>query len=167
MASWGRKDLLGAIRLYQDETGILEYRIEDVAAWAERRNFEMPKPPTAIQMLTKKLRKAARSEHRSDPDLAVDYRGNLVSYRMDASGQMEYFWFDADGPAATMDAVSKANHLRREQMINDGVQIAATERRWNATHSGHGKLQTDLDLNDEVTWRLNAPEEEVGERKAS
>jgi beta-N-acetylglucosaminidase len=51
-------------------------------------------------------------------------------------------------------------------MINDGVQIAASDRRWNATNPGPDQLATDLDLNDEVTWRLNGMDVDDEEEKA-
>ena len=159
------KNLQKLIRWYQDETGILEFQWDDVTAWAEKKGIEMPVPPTPQEMLTRKFQRAARSERRNDPSMGSSYRGTLAYERV-IDGQIEFFWFDADGPAATYANMKKADNLRREQMINDGVQRAATNRQWNMTHPGQEQLDTDSDLTEEVTWRLNAPGEADEDEKA-
>jgi hypothetical protein len=91
----------------------------------------------------------------------------MLAYpRVRQDGQIEFYWFDADGPAATAENMRRVQSLRREQAINDGVQIKATDRRWNATHPGPEQLHTDMNLDDEVTWRLNGMDADDEEEKA-
>lgn len=160
MSSWKKRHSLDLIKLYQNKTGILEFQMEDVAAWAAGRlGIDMPIPDTPEQLLTKKLKQAAQSERRSDEAANLDYRGMLAGKKF-VNGEETTFWFDADGPAATRTNMASVEHLRHEQMINDGVRYASDLIHWNRTHPKEKPLQTSLDLTDEVKWRMNAPEQD-------
>lgn len=158
--AWGKKDCQRLMHWYQDETGIMVFKLADVVEWAKSRNVQMPVPPSPEKLLERKLAAAARADRRSDPGLATDYRGTLA-YGRTVDGQEEFYWFDVDGPGATIERMQKAQKLRREGALNVCVQIGATDRHWNATHPEQGALQTDFNLADEVTWRLNGPVADV------
>jgi hypothetical protein len=161
--SWAERERQKMIRLYQDETGALDYKMADVAVWAKQRGFAMPKAPTDIEILTKQLARIARADRRSIPGLP-DYRGQLAYTRL-VNGQLEMFWFDADGPSATVDKVQRSLNLRKEQMLNIGAGMKATELHWKATHPSQSELKLDFDMEEEITWRVNAPKDRT-ERKA-
>ena len=86
-----------------------------------------------------------------------EYRATLAMKKL-INGQLEFIWFDADGPAATMANMKRVGFLRHEQMLNIGVRATADYMHWNRIHPGQGELRLDLDLTEEVTWRLNSAE---------
>lgn len=143
------------IRWYQDETGIMEYQPSVVAEWLKARGCKMPKPPTDVDVLAKRLSRAARSDRRPVPGATFDYRGQL-SYKRRVDGQLEFFWFDADGPAATPTNVFRALRMRVDQAINIGVRAKADAIHFAQTHPGQ-TIELNFDLEEEITWRMNAP----------
>ena len=157
MANWRVRDQKKLIQWYQDETGILEFKMEDVAAWADEKGVEMPVPPTPREMLAKKLAKTASTTRRLDSSMGIEYRATLAMKKL-INGQLEFIWFDADGPAATMANMKRVGFLRHEQMLNIGVRATADYMHWNRIHPGQGELRLDIDLTEEVTWRLNSAE---------
>ena len=157
MASWRMREREKLIQLYQDETGILEFKMEDVAAWAEKKGVEMPVPPTPREMLTKQLAKTASTTRRLDSSMDIKYRATLAMKRR-IDGQLEFIWFDADGPAATMANMKRVGFQRRERMLSIGVRATADYKHWSRTHPGQDELQLELDLTEEVAWRLNSAE---------
>lgn len=153
------------IRLYQEETGTYDYHLPDVAAWAKTRGFEMPQPPTDVEMLTRQLQRAARSETRPSHGSALEHRVNHA-YTETVNGETRVLWFDIDGPAATKTKVRKALLLRRQQALSDCVHIAIDRDHWNNSRSREEQIEMDFNLDDEVTWRLNEPGEEEQQKKA-
>src|SRR5688572_21495671 len=106
------------------------FEMEEVAAWArDRQGIDMPVSETPEQLLTKKLKQAARSERRTDESENIDYRGTLA-FQAFVNGQETTFWFDADGPAATRANMSRVEHLLHEQMLNDGVRYTSNLIHW-------------------------------------
>lgn len=156
MARWTKKDGQRLIQWYQDETGIMVFKMSAVIEFGKAKGIVMPVPPTPEQLLERKLSDAARADRREHAEMATNYRGTLC-YRRSVNGQEEFYWFDADGTAATLENVKKAQQLRKETALNVLVQIGATDRHWMLTHPGQGTLFTDFNMADEVTWRLNGP----------
>jgi hypothetical protein len=148
--------------MYQEETGNYDFQLADVARWAEQRGWEMPTPPTPVELLARQLQRMARTITRNGDDV-VPYRV-YHAYTEVVDGEPQTNWFDMEGPAATESKVEKALKLRREQALDVVVHIRVDENRWNTMHPDQ-KIQLDFDFNDEVIWRLNAPGEDE-ERKA-
>jgi hypothetical protein len=163
--SFRQREQQKLIRLYQEETGIYDYKPIDVAEWLAARNYKMPEPPTAAELLAKELSRAARTENRPSEGSSVSYRANHAYLRL-VNGQWEWYWFDLDGPAATKEKVERALRMRQKHVLDCNVGSAAIALHWNATRSPEEKIVLDFDFNDEVTWRLNAPDEdEDGQQK--
>ena len=154
--SYREREQQKMIRLFQDETGVFEFTMVQVAEWAQQRGFRMPKPPTSVELLARQLQQSARSETRTDPETGDQYRANHA-YPRNVKGKPTMFWFDLDGPAATKSKAEKALKLRRNQALNDVFHIALDQGRWNRTHGPEEQIELDFDFGDEVTWRLNAP----------
>lgn len=154
------------IRMYQDETGNYDFELAEVAAWAKERRWEMPTPPTDVEMLARQLQRAARAEKRPSHGSQLEHRVNHA-YTETVDGETRMKWFDIDGPAATKTKVRKALQLRRQQALNDCVHIAIDRNHWNSSRPPEDEIQLDFNLDDEVLWTLNAPTDEAQERKAS
>lgn len=154
------------IRLYQEETGNYVFELAEVAAWAAARGWEMPIPPTSVEMLARQLQRAARAETRPSHGSPLEHRVNHA-YTEKVNGETRMKWFDIDGPAATKPKVRMALLLRRKQALNDCVHIAIDRIHWNSSRPPEDQIEMDFNLDDEVTWTLNAPTDEAEERKAS
>ena len=145
------------IRMYQEETGKYDFQLCEVAEWAETLGWEMPTPPTPVELLARKLQRTARTITRDGEDV-VPYRA-YHAYMEIVNGEPQTNWFDMEGPAATQGKVQKALKLRRDQALDVVVHIKVDENQWNRLHPD-ATVQLDFDFNDEVTWRLNAPGED-------
>lgn len=63
-------------------------------------------------------------------------------------------WIDIDEAMRT--PMLKSLVLRREQMVDDGVQMTLDADHWNRTHPMEEPIQLPLDLTDDVEWRKNS-----------
>lgn len=151
-------------RLTEDETLILAYKLQtgihdptmpDVAAWAEQRNYgRMPKAKTPVELLAKRLSRSARLQMREDEETGFFGRANLA-YQVVERGETKVRWFDPEDAHATRDKFAKARTLRRDQMVGDGFQYAVDDILWNRRHPNEPQFVLDLDITEDVTWRMN------------
>lgn len=153
------------LRMYQEETGKYDYYLPDVASWAKQRGWQMPTPPTDVEILSRQLQRAARSETRPSHGSEREHRVNHA-YAEQVNGETRMLWFDIDGPAATKTKVRKALLLRRAQALNDCVHIAIDRDHWNSSRAPDEQIEMDFNLDDEVMWNLNAPADGARQRKA-
>lgn len=154
------------ILYYKNRTGIQDPHMPDVAAFAEEIHYnKMPKPKTARELLAKRLSRSARLSSREDPETGLFYRSNLA-YPVNEGGEVKIRWFDPEGPTATHDKYAKARTLRRDQMVGDGFQYAVDDMHWNRCHPDELQFVLDLNLTEDVTWRLAGIEAERKKKKA-
>lgn len=113
-------------------------------------------PPDPIDILARKLSDAAREEMRHDAKTGRPYRVNHVLWP-ERSGQLP-LWVDID--EAPRPVMVKSLAKRREQMIDDGVQLSFDAEHWNSIHPREEPIVPDFDLKEEIEWRKNAPDEE-------
>lgn len=168
--NWSQKELQRLCVHYQEETGTLDFQPAVIAKWAKGRGYDMPVPPTDVELLTYLLTKAALSERRKDRKdrkIPLLYRANLV-FRKLVKGEWRKLYFDADGPAATFDKIMESFHSRRELALKILASAAATVEHFFRTHPTQERVQLDLGIPDaEVRWRLlGPPSDEIGEEKA-
>lgn len=148
------------IRRYKRETGNKEVDMHEVAKWAVRHGWQLPKPVDLYGRLAKEFSQAARDETRRDESTGRPYRVNHAVPRVQ-NGQQTFSWVDID--EAPRGPMQKSLMLRREQMVGDGLQLSLDADHWNSIHPTETPIDVPLDLTDDVDWRKNAPEEDEKE----
>lgn len=148
------------IRFYKFETGQKEVDMHEVAAWAVRRGFPLPKPAEALDMLAKEFAKAAREEIRHDSQTGRPYRANHA-FPTSHGAQSSMLWIDID--EAPRSPMLKSLMKRREQMVGDGLQLSLDADHWNGSNLNEEPIVIPLDFTDDVEWRKNAPDDEEQE----
>jgi len=143
------------IRLYKIETGNHDPCMPEVAAWAKERGFKMPKVKTDVELLAKRLSRSARLSTREVEDMPGLFPRANLAYPVIEHGERKIRWFDPAGPSATREKYAKSRTLRREGMVGDAVQYAIDDEYWNLKHPDDEPFQLDLDLTEDVLWRLN------------
>jgi hypothetical protein len=155
--AWTQKECEKLYQHYMDKTGHFDFRPAELAAWAKANRYEMPLPKTDVEILAELLGKAGCRVRRKDVKTSTVYRG-MLAYSVEVQGERKTYWFDADGPSATLEKIMNSVRHRREQALNILVSAAATVQRWKRTHSkAQGADQIELGLgisDDEVNWRL-------------
>lgn len=146
------------IRFWRDQTGESEIDFHDVAKLAAEMGWSLPKPADPVDLLAKEFRNAARQVVRYDKETNRPYRGyHAVPSGIDKRGQQTYFWFDIDDPNATTSNYRKSSVMKREQMVDDGVQITLNDEHWNRLHPDpKDQVHSPMDFTLDVEIRLAA-----------
>lgn len=143
------------IRLFKEETGQTEIDMHDVARFAVRLGYPLPTPPDAIDLLAKTFSEAARQEIRHDKKTGRPYRANHAVPAHTANGQTVFYWIDIDDPETKPSNMLKSAVMRREQMVDDGVQLSLDLDRWNSIRPEADHIQLPFDLTPDIDWRRN------------
>lgn len=141
------------IRAYRDETGESEIDMRKVAEFAIRKGWPLPKPVDPIDALAKQFSDAARLETKNDPKSGNPYRVNHAVPRRVDSGQLSFFWIDIDDPKTTPTNMRASLVMRREQMVDDGLQLTFDLEHWNGTRPEGDQIEPlpmDLTLDIEI-----------------
>src|SRR3990172_9378694 len=69
-----RQEMQRLIRAYKDETGKREVDMHQVAIYAHKKGWPLPKPPSALDLLTKQFTQAAGDEIKYDAKTGKPYR---------------------------------------------------------------------------------------------
>ncbi|MDM0046931.1 hypothetical protein QTH91_20740 [Variovorax dokdonensis] len=144
------------IKRYKDESGKASVDMHDVAKYAVSMGWPLPKPKTAIERLAEQFSVAAREEIRRDPVTGKPYRGNLAVTTWQGN-QQTTLWHDIDD--APRHIAHRSFQQRREQMVGDAVQLTFDVMHWNRINEGQEPIVMEMDFNDDVNWRLNAPDD--------
>lgn len=150
------QDLQKIIRLYREETGHAELDLHEIARFALRKGYPMPKPKSPIDMLAAQIRDAARQEVRKDKGTGRAYRAYHAVPARDANGQGTFYWIDIDDPATTFASMRKSMVRRRDQMVDDGVMLSLDQDHWNGSRSDDEQINLPLDFTQDVEWRKNS-----------
>ena len=126
----------------------------EVAEALKAQGYKMPVPKTDVDLLAKDIADALREETRYDNVLKKDYRSN-VYYTERQGGKQLTFWADID--RVNRRKMVKNYVLRRDQMVGDGTQLSIDLLHWSRVNPKEEPIQPELDLTDDVKWRLNAP----------
>lgn len=143
-------------RYYRESVG-RDATMHEVAVAAEKMGWKMPVPKDPIDILAKAFARAAREEIKYDEETGEPYRANICYDQKQGDKQLR-FWADID--KASRDKMQKNYILRRENMVGDGLQMALDLKHWNRINADEEPIVPDLDLTDDVQWRMNAPREE-------
>ena len=142
------------IRLYREETGRAELDMHDVAMFAMRKGWPMPVPKNPLDMLAAQFRDAARQEVRKDGASGRPYRAYHAVPTNAAQGS--FFWIDIDDPETTHANMRKSAVMRREQMVDDGVQLSLDLDHWNSARSDEERIELPMDISPDIDWRKAA-----------
>lgn len=161
------QDLQKLIRLYREETGNAEIDLHEVARFALRKGWPMPKPKSPLDMLAKQIRDAARQDVRKDKRSGRPYRAYHAVPAQDEKGQTAFYWVDMDDPATTFSNMRKSMVRRREQMVDDGVQLSLDLDHWNSIRPEAERLDFQTDFGPDIEWRKNSMDDDDDGRAAA
>lgn len=143
------------IRLYREESGKVEIDMHDVATFALRKGWRMPTPPTAVDLLARQFSDIARTQIRHDKKTGRPYRANHA-VPVYTGGQLAFAWVDIDDPEVKRPTMHKSLMKRREQMVDDGVQLCLDADHWNSLHSDEEPIAPPMDFTLDVQIRKAA-----------
>jgi|SRR5665213_1636945 len=143
------------IRYYREQTGESEIDMHKVADLALKMGWSLPTPVDPKDLLARQFADAARQEIRKDKVSKRPYRAwHAVPAETKAAGQqLSFWWVDIDDPNTTTNNFRKSAVRRREQMIDDGVQLSLDLDHWNSMHAAEAdqvNLPWDLTLDVEI-----------------
>jgi hypothetical protein len=144
------------IRAYKDETGETDIDTHDVALWAARKGYPLPRPADPLDMLARLFADALRIEVRIDPVTKRPYRANHALPIPGPGGVQKHLWIDIDDPTTTRLKMLKCINTRREQTIGDCYQMVLDAGRWSRTRPNEEPIQVPLDFGPDVEWRMNS-----------
>lgn len=144
-------------RYYKEQTGEKEVDMKDVAKLAAANGWPLPPPVDGIARLAKAFRDAVREETRYDQVTGRPYRANHAIPKGQSYPQL-YSWIDID-EVEERSKMHKSLVLRREQMVGDAYHLTLDQDHWNRIHPEEEPIQLPLDLQPDVDWRKNGPEE--------
>ena len=153
-------ELQKIIRLYREETGLAELDIVEIARFALRKGWPMPTPKTPLELLASQIRDAARQDVRKDKSSGRPYRAYHAVPAVDAKGQGTFYWIDIDDPATTFANMRKSMVRRREQMVDDGVQLSLDLDHWNSIRVVEERIALPMDLELDIEWRKSAMDDD-------
>lgn len=156
--STNRKKMQLFIKYYKEETGIKEVNMHEIARFAEKKGWSLPKPQNPLDLLAKQFSDAAREEIRKDTTTGNPYRANHALAVTQGSEQFT-LWIDID--EAPRKPMLKSLMNRREQMVGDGLQLTLDTDHWNNIHPDDEPIIIPLDFTDDITWRKNGPNEKA------
>jgi len=148
------------IKLYRDETGETEIDMRNVAEFAVRKGWPLPPPTNPVDALAKLFADAARIEIRHDTATGRPYRANHAVPNRTVAGQLSFTWIDIDNPATVPKKMRISLVMRREQMIDDGLQLTLDMDHWNSIRPEDERISLPMDLTLDVEIRRAALDEE-------
>lgn len=148
-----KSEMQRLIRHYREATGKTECGMREVAEYAVKMGWPLPKPKDPLERLAEQFSDAAREETRKDSVTGNPYRANLAVTVPTQNGQLT-LWADADEAPRPFAHTSFIQ--RREQIVDDAVQLTHDVNHWNRVNKESDPIQIPLDFTDDVQWRLNA-----------
>lgn len=151
-----QQEMQRIIRRYKDETGNKEINMGEIADYAIRLGWPLPKPTNPRDRLAKDFSDAAREETRIDGRTGRPYRANhaITEWRQ---GELFTTWIDID--EAPRPRMLKSLVRRREQMVGDAWHLTLDQDHWNGINPNDEPINLPLDFGPDVDWRKNSPEE--------
>lgn len=138
------------IRHYKEQTGESEIDMHKVAEFAKRMGWQMPRPPSDVDMLAKLFADDAQAERRYDQKTRRPYR----AYQAIPSGpkQLNLFVY-VDTDEATRPQMQKSAVIRREQIVSDAYNLQLDLDHWNDVHPDQEPIDLPKDLTLDVEIR--------------
>lgn len=145
------------IRHYKLEKNVTEVDMHEVAKYAKKLGWAMPKPKDPLDLLANNFSRAARQEIRYDDDTGKPYRANHA-VPVKQGNRQYHLWIDID--EATRKPMQKSCVNRREQMVGDGLQLTLDIDHWNSKNPKEEPIVMPMDFTDDIEWRKNAPDDD-------
>jgi hypothetical protein len=151
------KERQNLIHYYKEQTGKTEVDMKDVAKFAvDKLGWKLPVPESPLDRLAKTLSQAAREEYKYDGNTGKPYRVNHV-ISIKQGDENLHLWIDID--EAPRKNMLKSLVMRREQMVNDGLQLTYDADHWNNVNPSEDSIQMVMDFTEDINERKNAPDE--------
>lgn len=148
-----KDDRLKFIRYWKETTGNTEVDMVEVAKLALKMGWDAPQPLTQEEALAKQFKAASRQDIRHDRKTGRPYRGYHAVPSSSSQGQGHFSFIDIDDPNTRPDRFRKACVMRREQSVDDLVQLRLDQNHWNDSRSEDqqveelpGDLEFDIEL---------------------
>ncbi len=142
------------IRFWKEETGESEVDMRAVAQLAIKMGWRAPPPIDPTDALAKTFKNAARQDIRHDRKTGRPYRGYHAFPKSTADGQTVFSYIDIDDPTTKPASFRKSAVMRREQMVDDGVQLMLDMGHWNSQRPADHHVNLPMDLQPDIEWRL-------------
>lgn len=150
-----KQEMQSLIKMYREKTGNESVDMHEVVKFAVSKGWPLPKPKGPMALLAEQFSGAAREEVRKDEVTGKPYRANLAVTVWNGKEQMT-LWTDID--QAPRHIAHKSFVQRREQMVGDAVQLTFDVMHWNRVNEAAEPINMPLDFEDDVAWRINAPD---------
>lgn len=145
------------IRYWMDQTGETEVDMLAVARLAMKMGWEAPPPVTEEDRLAKQFKDAARQDIRHDRKTGRPYRGYHAVPKSAADGQLTFTYIDIDHPETKPESFRRACILRREQTVDDQLQLRLDQVHWNENRPPEQQVEIlPADLEFDIELRLAA-----------
>lgn len=152
-----RQDRQRFIRHYRDVTGEREVDMHKVAAFAKRRGWAMPQPPSDVELLAKYFADDAQAERKYDQETGKPYKAyQAIPVN---SGQLNLFVY-VDTDEATRPQMLKSAVIRREQMVSDGYNLTLDLDHWNSVNPDKETIALPMDLTLDIEIRKAADDDD-------
>lgn len=143
------------IRFWQEQTGEAEIDLHSVAELANKMGWEAPPPVSAIDRLARQFKDAARQDIRHDRKTGRPYKGYHAVPKYSSDGQLVFSYVDIDDPKTKPASFKKACVMRREQTVDDMLQLFFDQTHWNDTRPSEQQIQIlPADLGFDIELRL-------------
>jgi hypothetical protein len=120
------------IRHWMDITGKSEIDMKAVVKMAIKMGWKAPPPITEEDRLEQQFKDAARQDIRHDRKTGRPYRGYHAVPKYSDDGQLSFSYVDIDEPNTKPESFRKACVMRREQTVDDAVQLRLDQLHWNS-----------------------------------
>jgi hypothetical protein len=148
------------IRHYKDKTGEQEIDMHKVAAHAKSIGWNMPKPPSDVDMLAKLFAEDAQAERKYDEGTGKPYRAyQAIPVK---SGQLNLFVY-VDTDEATRPQMVKSTFHRREQIVTDAYTLTLDLDHWHSVNPTEEQIELPLDITFDVELRKAADDDDDDE----
>ena len=97
---------------------------------------------------------------RHDPKTGHPYRANHAVPKRAATGQLTFSWIDMDDPKTEARSMRASLVMRREQMVDDGLQLTFDMEHWNSIRPEEEHIDLPMDLTLDVEIRRAAIDDE-------
>lgn len=146
------------IRAYREEKGASEIEnMRMVAEFAISKGWPLPEPTDPLDTLARQFADAARLEIRRDLKTGNPYRANHAVPR---GGQLSFSWVDIDDPKTKPESMRASLVMRREQMVDDGLQLTFDYEHWNSIRPPEEHIELPMDLTFDVALRRAAMDDD-------
>jgi hypothetical protein len=76
------------------------------------------------------------------------------------SGQMSFSWVDIDNPQTKPTSMRASLVMRREQMVDDGLQLTFDMEHWNSIRPESERIELPMDLTMDIEIRRAAMDDD-------